>query len=223
MREKVYKFRYITLAAVVALAVAAGYANIVSAFFASDDFERIAEARNGSFSYFVTAWDGTTGRPAYYRPLIVQTYALDYALWGLRPFPYHLVNLFLHWLASLLVSLLTIEFLTGAGADHRAAFLPGAATGVAFAAAIRHTEAVSWISGRADVAAAVLSLAAILVYVRFRPAEGRTRHLIWAAAPCGQRGIWMLDTGCCWQVTDTMPAQVARRARQGCWRTAGRR
>jgi hypothetical protein len=54
---------------------------------------------------------------------------------------------------------------------------------LAFAASVRHTEAVSWISGRADVAAALFALAALIVYVRFRPVKNRARHLVWLAVP----------------------------------------
>jgi hypothetical protein len=175
--------KHLGLTIAMAAVIVIGYFNIAGTYFVSDDFERIAEASHGSLSYFGTAWDGTTGRPAYYRPLIVQTYALDYALWGLNPLPYHLVNLFLHWCVSLLVALLTVELLVAAGADRRKAFWVGGAAGLAFAAAVRHTEAVSWVSGRADVGAALFSLAALIVYVRFRPIENRARHLVWLAAP----------------------------------------
>jgi hypothetical protein len=181
--NKLYGYRYVLSAFIVGAILCAGYGNIVSAHFVSDDFERISEAGRGSLSYFGTAWDGTTGRPAYYRPLIVQTYALDYALWGLKSAPYHLVNLLLHWLTSLLVALLVIELIVAAGAERRKAFWSGAAAGLAFAAAARHTEAVSWISGRADVAAALFALGALIVYVRFRPAENRTRYLVLSAVP----------------------------------------
>jgi hypothetical protein len=175
--------KYLGLIIATVAVITVGYFNVVGTYFVSDDFERIAEASHGSLSYFGTAWDGTTGRPAYYRPLIVQTYALDYALWGLNPLPYHLVNLLLHWGVSLLVALLAIELLGAAGADRRKAFWVGVAAGLAFAAAARHTEAVSWVSGRADVAAALFALVALIVYVRFRPAESRARHLVWLAAP----------------------------------------
>jgi len=183
MVSRYRRVKYLGLAIATAVVITVGYFNVAGIYFVSDDFERIAEASHGSLSYFGTAWDGTTGRPAYYRPLIVQTYALDYALWGLNPLPYHLVNLLLHWGVSLLVALLTVELLVAAGADRGKAFWAGAAAGLAFAAAVRHTETVSWISGRADVAAALFALAALTVYVRFRPVENRARHLVWLAAP----------------------------------------
>jgi hypothetical protein len=181
--NRLYRYRHVLLAFIIAAILCAGYGNIVGGYFISDDFERIAEARRGSLSYFGTAWDGTIGRPAYYRPLIVQTYALDYVLWGLKAAPYHLVNLLFHWLTSLLVALVTVELLVAAGAERRKAFWPGAAAGLAFAAAARHTEAVSWISGRADIAAAVFSLVAILCYLRFREAGGSKRYFVWLAVP----------------------------------------
>jgi hypothetical protein len=39
----------------------------------------------------------------YYRPVSSLSYSLDYAIWGLNPFGYHLTDLLLHTVASLLV------------------------------------------------------------------------------------------------------------------------
>ncbi|UCE27591.1 MAG: hypothetical protein JSW52_02235 [Candidatus Coatesbacteria bacterium] len=181
--KELYRWWYFLVAVIVAGVIGVGYGGTASAYFVSDDFERIAEASRGSLSYFGTAWDGTTGRPAYYRPLIVQTYTLDYSFWGLNPRPYHLVNLLLHWGVSFLVALLTVELLGAAGGDRRKAFWVGGAAGLAFAASVRHTEAVTWVSGRADVAAALFALAALIVYVRFRPVKSRASHFAWLAAP----------------------------------------
>ncbi len=47
----------------------------------------------------------------YYRPVSTLSFGIDYAIWGLNPSGYHLTNLILHALASILVFLL-IRFLT---------------------------------------------------------------------------------------------------------------
>ena len=46
----------------------------------------------------------------YYRPLQMFSYALEYRLWGLRPFGYHCTNLFIHFFNSVLIFFL-IEIL----------------------------------------------------------------------------------------------------------------
>ncbi len=47
----------------------------------------------------------------FYRPLASMSYALDYVIWGLNPFGYHLTNLILHVLVTLSVAYL-IRFLS---------------------------------------------------------------------------------------------------------------
>jgi Tfp pilus assembly protein PilF len=110
-----------------------------------------------------------TGREAsYYRPLISLTYALDYRLAGgaTRPWVYHLHNILAYAACCVLVLLLLRRLV-----PRPAAAAPLAA--FAFAAHLLHTESVAWISGRTDVYAAILMIAAWLVHTggagRWRP------------------------------------------------------
>jgi len=93
----------------------------------------------------------------YYRPLQTLTYLLDYQLWGLRPWGFHLTNVLLHTGTALLLFRLGMLVLR----DARAA-LAGA---VLFAVHPIHTEAVTYVSGRSDPLAALLMLAAVLWFV----------------------------------------------------------
>ena len=72
---------------------------------------------------------------AYYRPLTVLTYALDYAISGVTARQFHTTNLLLHTLATLLVFLLAGRLIR----SNRAALLAA----VLFAVHPVHTEAVS--------------------------------------------------------------------------------
>jgi len=80
-----------------------------------------------------------------YRPLVIFSYALTYALAGLAPFPYHLVNVLLHAANSALV-----YRLVGALVQPRGLAL---ATAAAFALHPIHTEAVANVVGRAELLA----------------------------------------------------------------------
>ncbi|MFH1868435.1 MAG: tetratricopeptide repeat protein [Candidatus Omnitrophota bacterium] len=40
--------------------------------------------------------------PAYYRPIVTHTFAIDYLIWKLNPLGYHLTNIFLHCLTAFL-------------------------------------------------------------------------------------------------------------------------
>lgn len=89
---------------------------------------------------------------SFFRPVVTLSYALDYAVWGLKPFGFHLTNLVIHWLCCLMV----FRLATGEGA-RPAASLFGAAL---FAVHPVHVESVAWISGRTDLLCALFMLAA---------------------------------------------------------------
>jgi len=90
-----------------------------------------------------------------YRPLQIITYKLDYFFWKLDPFGYHLTNILLHILVAVSV-LLLLERLF----NLNIAFL----TTLLFAVHPIHTEAVTYISGRADLLAGLFTILTILFY-----------------------------------------------------------
>ena len=81
----------------------------------------------------------------YYRPLTTVSYLADYTLWGLRPFGYHLTNVGLHALCTILVALILLRLRWPPMATAVAALL--------FAIHPIHTENVAWIAGRTDLLA----------------------------------------------------------------------
>ncbi|MCX5886503.1 MAG: tetratricopeptide repeat protein [Proteobacteria bacterium] len=103
------------------------------------------------------------GKVGYYRPLITLSYMLDYRLWKLNPFGYHLTNLIFHILNCLLVCL-TGYFLSG---SLLIAFL----SSLLFAIHPIHTESVSWISGRTDVIASFFFFSSLLLYLHWVKVE----------------------------------------------------
>ena len=84
-------------------------------------------------------WMWTTTTLAIYQPVVWLTWALDYRLWGLAPFGYHLTNLLVHALSAVVVYALALEL--GGAAASRAAQAPSAGRCVA-AAVGRLEEAV---------------------------------------------------------------------------------
>jgi hypothetical protein len=96
----------------------------------------------------------------YFRPLIVLSFALDRLVYGTHAAGYHLTNLALHATATLLVWAIARRVLgAGFGAWAAAAL---------FAIHPCHVQAVGWISGRTDVLAATLYMAAFLLYLESR-------------------------------------------------------
>jgi hypothetical protein len=102
---------------------------------------------------------GTTG--GLFRPVTTLTFAANYAVHGRSPFGYHLVNLLLHVLASLLVLSLTRR-LAEATMPDRAPWVALVA-GLLFAVHPVHVEAIAPIVGRKELLSTVFALAALLV------------------------------------------------------------
>jgi Flp pilus assembly protein TadD len=102
---------------------------------------------------------GTTG--GLFRPVTTLTFAANYALHGRSPFGYHLVNLLLHVVASLLVLSLARR-LAEATMPDRAPWVALVA-GLLFAVHPVHVEAVAPIVGRKELLSTVFALAALLV------------------------------------------------------------
>ena len=94
----------------------------------------------------------------YYRPLQTFTYLVDYHLWGLRPWGFHLTNTLLHAGTAVLL----YRFGTVVLGDPLAALVAA----LLFAVHPIHTEAVTYVSGRSDPLAALCMLAAALWFLR---------------------------------------------------------
>ena len=129
-------------------------------------------------------WMATATLTGHWIPVTWLTLGLDYVLWGMDPFGYHLTNVLLHALGAALFCLLARQLLERA-APHLG---PGALRAGAAVAALffalhpLRAESVAWITERRDVLAGVLVFATILAYVRATGARGRVRVLWHVAA-----------------------------------------
>jgi hypothetical protein len=105
-----------------------------------------------------------------YLPLRVTSYAIDYEIWnGYNPLGFHLTNVILHAVVSLLVFGITRR-LTGSLA---AALFAG----LLFAVHPVHSEVAAWVSGRKDVLSTALVLLSFYMYIKARhPASPRLRR-----------------------------------------------
>ncbi len=104
---------------------------------------------NSSFTYTL-----------YYRPLQILSYAVDYRLGGMDPFVFHLVNIFLHFLNSVVVLFLAYKI----SGERSVAFL----TSIIFAVHPAQTAAVAYVSGRTDLLFFLFGGLFLLSFIRFR-------------------------------------------------------
>lgn len=117
---------------------------------------------------FFTADEGfhkVIGR--YYRPIISTSYAIDYAIWGLDPYGFHLTNIIIHIICSVLLFYILTQLFRKYKNSVFISFL-GA---MMFAVHTIHTEAVSWISGRTDSIVTLFFFASFLFYIKYSDEE----------------------------------------------------
>ena len=107
-----------------------------------------------------------------YRPLVILSYAFNYAAAGIRPFTYHLVNVLLHALNGVLVYLILVALFRARGL--------ALVSAAAFALHPIHTEAVANVVGRAELLSNAFLFLAWLWYLKRdeAPAPSRSRWLV---------------------------------------------
>jgi tetratricopeptide (TPR) repeat protein len=148
------------------------YLNTFGADFTYDDIGIIKEnaqirALSNVPDLFTTSYWGELDQSlnrSLYRPITVTTYALQYSVSGLNPRWYHIVNVLLHVLASVLLFFVVRELFR----DRTIALV----SGLLFAVHAVHTEAVAGIVGRAEILAFIGIMLCIWMYFRAMTAGG---------------------------------------------------
>jgi hypothetical protein len=151
------------LIAIIFILTAISYVNSLGVYFIWDDYSLVVANPNiktWNIADIFTAGNdigsGAYKNPLYFRPLQTLSYSLDYKLWKLNPFGYHLSSVALHFLTALLLYFFLLFFFQ----DKVLSFL-GAAL---FAVNPVFTSTVTYISGRADILAVFFSILMIISF-----------------------------------------------------------
>ena len=149
------------------------YANSLGNDFVFDDeFLVPTYGRIRTFSQLVqTLFDS-------YRPVRNASYAVDYLIWGLRPFGFHLTNVVMHAANAVFVYLLIRRLTEKWGVAVVAALI--------FAVHPIQTDSVSYVSGRRDVLFTLFYLAAFYAYLTYRIKASRMWFVLFL-------GLWGLS------------------------------
>ncbi len=123
-------------------------------------------------------WMFTTNLLGHYMPLTWITYGLDYVVWGLNPYGYHLTNIVLHAANAALVYLVAQRLFRIVWPGTSAAGADGLRIAAALAALVfgvhpLRVESVAWITERRDVLSGFFFLLAVLMYLRACEVESR--------------------------------------------------
>src|SRR5690242_7331013 len=117
-------------------------------------------------------WMFTADLMGHYMPLTWLTYGVDYVLWGLRSFGYHLTSIALHVANVTLVYLVALWILRRArqparpDSPDRDLRLGAMVAALIFGVHPLRVESVAWITERRDVLCGLLCLLAVLLYLR---------------------------------------------------------
>jgi Flp pilus assembly protein TadD len=113
----------------------------------------------------------------HYMPLTWVSYGLDYVVWGMDPFGYHLTNLIIHAANAALFFLIGVRLLAVAMPALRTELLglrlAALTAALLFALHPLRVESVAWATERRDVLCAFFYLLAILAYLH--ACDGRAR------------------------------------------------
>ena len=133
-------------------------------FIWDDDFYVTKNPTIQSLRGLETIWLKPEASPQYY-PLVFSSFWVEYHLWELQPFGYHLVNILLHASNAILLWLVLRRL------QIRCAWWAAAI----FALHPVMVESVAWVTERKNVLSGLFYLLAVLAYLRFRPlANGET-------------------------------------------------
>lgn len=187
------KWRWVVVILVALLTVAAHVRGLRGEFLLWDDDSHITQ----NAAIRALTWDNVramfTGYIAkLYCPLTWLSFAIDYQLWERNAFGYHLTNVLLHLVNTLLVMtlayrLLTLRPDTAAAVGERTSVrslpelsLPVAAlTAVMFGVHPLHVTSVAWVTERKDVLFVCFYLLALLAYLCWSTSQRR-----WAYWSC---------------------------------------
>lgn len=120
-----------------------------------------------------STWSAEPGNTMY-RPVLMTSYALDHAVWGLRASGWLLTNLLLHAAVTVLVWSLARRL----GLSPLAAFLAGLVHGLHPV----HSEVVNYVSSRSESLAALLALGAVHLHLSSAARSGGARAAFAAGA-----------------------------------------
>lgn len=123
---------------------------------------------------------------AFYRdwhPLTMFTFGVDYTLWGLNPYGYHLSNLFFHTLNVLLLFFLASRLMQhglSSRNDQKRSLLAAFVAALLWGIHPLRVESVAWISGRKELLCTFFFLLSICTYLRYVSTDGAKRRILFS-------------------------------------------
>ncbi|HEY6201287.1 MAG TPA: hypothetical protein VI231_21975, partial [Candidatus Binatia bacterium] len=171
-----------TIAGLILLCVAAFYSALHNGFVDYDD--DTLYLKNPYFrglGWGNLRWMFTTFLMGHYQPLTWVTLGLDYVIWGMNPFGYHLTNLVLHAANTVLFYFLALRLLSYVlPRDEEGATIVGAAlAAMLFSIHPLRVESVAWVTERRDVLSGLFFFLTLHAYLTAAEAPSAARRGKW--------------------------------------------
>ena len=136
------------------------YANTLLSPFNFDDQALLQNIALSGPDRYNSVW------PVQYRHLFYLSFSINHSISGLNPFSYHLTNLLFHFLSSVTVLLIVFKTVSkNARWESKAVLGLSITTALLFALNPLHTEAVTYLSGRASGMGGFFYLLALLFFI----------------------------------------------------------
>ena len=166
--------RYLCAALIALLTFVCYLPSLRNEFVSLDDYGYVLDnwhIRSLNPEFF--AWAFTDLSAGFWHPLTWISYAIDYAVWGLNPFGYHLTAILVHALNTFLVARLILVLLDTARPknnlpsfpDAKGALIAAGTTALLFGLHPLHVESVAWISERKDILCGLFFLLSLTSYL----------------------------------------------------------
>ncbi len=158
-------------------------ASLANGFVGDDNFIVLANKWITDFSYIPniltsSVWSFAEGSPLsnYYRPVMHLVLMVEYKLFGLNAWGYHLFNVIFHSINSVLVFLVAARLLKDEDDEraHGLAFIAG----LMFALNTMNSEAVSWIAAIPELTFTLFFLLSFYLYLRAYE-KGRVNYIFY--------------------------------------------
>ncbi|MBI5191787.1 MAG: tetratricopeptide repeat protein [Nitrospirae bacterium] len=161
--------------AVIAVACIGVYMNTLFCGLVDDDIlqvlgnDWIKDVRNLPEIFTDTAWGFYSHKAGnYYRPMMHVVYMFNYHVFGLAPWGFHLVNVLLHFLVTVVAYMLARELLPRpvqpSPVPHAT---PALVAALLFAVTPIHSESVAWVASVPELVYTLCFLTALYMYIKY--------------------------------------------------------
>ncbi|HEY2990658.1 MAG TPA: tetratricopeptide repeat protein [Candidatus Binatia bacterium] len=195
-RTAAWPLRWLLPVFVALLTVVFFYPTLENGFVDWDDDKIIFENLNyRGLDWPELRWMSTTFYMGHYQPLSWMTLGLDYLLWGMDPFGYHLTSLILHAANAVIFYFIALRLLSAASPGAAAIPLRVAALFAALVFAVHplRVESVAWVTERRDVLSGLFLLLCILCYLKSVAAAANAERRLWMASAVVVYGLSLLS------------------------------